>query len=306
LLRGGNVKKMSKATVNDIKLNYFQTGHGPDLVMIHGLGANMAFWYPKVVRFLSGHFRVTIYELRGHGASDMPSSGYTTRDMVEDLRGLMDSLGIENAHLAGHSFGGSVALHMAALHPERVATLTLADAVIKALQTRMTLKDWPYWMDVLKKKYAFLGIELDDGVELDADMLQKLSDPGLAGARQNSRNNDFFLPFGSWNGGKKAATLWQKLVSTTSAKEDFREVAGLTSEEIAGISVPALAVYGENSMFLNILKELDGLVKDLKTVIVPGRGHFHPAIEPEFFAAALKEFIIGNAEEPLYADGANG
>lgn len=306
MLHGGSVKRMSKVTVNGISLNYFQTGHGPDLVMIHGLGANMAFWYPKVVRFLAGDFRVTIYELRGHGASDMPPSGYTTRDMVEDLRGLMDALGIGKAHLAGHSFGGSVALHMAALHPGRAATLILADAVVKALQTRMTLKDWPYWMDVLKKKYASLGIELDDGVELDADMLQKLSDPGLAGARENSRNNDFFLPFGSWNGGKKAATLWQKLVSTTTAKEDFREVAGLTREEIAGISVPVLAVYGENSMFLNVLKELEGLVKGLKTAIVPGRGHFHPAIEPEFFAAALKEFIIGNEEDVSYADGVNG
>ncbi len=299
---------MPKITVGDISLNYFQVGHGPDLVMIHGLGANMAFWYPKVVRLLARDFRVTIYELRGHGASDMPASGYTSRDMAEDLTGIMDSLGIERAHLVGHSFGGSVALHTAVLHSERVATLTLADAVVKALQERKTLRDWPYWMDVLKAKYASLGIKLDDGVEFDADMLQKLSDPRLAGVREDSRNSGFFLPFGSWNGGRKAAAMWQRLMSETTARQDFKDVAGLTRENIAGISIPALAVYGEHSMFLDVLHELSGLIRCLKTVMVPGRGHFHPAVEPEFFAKALKEFIKNNSDGKYlaYADGANG
>ena len=286
---------MPKVSIKNIELNYFQTGSGADLVMAHGLGANMAFWYPKVASLLAKEFRVTLFELRGHGASSMPASGYTTRDMASDLKGLLDALGIERAHLAGHSFGGGVALHFSTLFPERVLSLTLADAVVKSLQPSMKLRDWPYWMETLKEKYASCGIYLDDGLDLDADMLNKLADPGLAGARENFRTNDFFLPFGSWNGGRKAAALWQKLLSTTTAKDDFKEIGGLGIDDIRKSSSPCLAIYGQHSMFLQTMRALVDLMPCCKPVIVPGRGHFHPAIEPAFFAAALKDFILGEA-----------
>ncbi len=287
---------MPKVSVKGVDINYFQTGSGPDLVMVHGLGANMAFWYPKVVSHLVKDFRVTLFELRGHGGSSMPPSGYTTRDMAGDLKGLMDSLGIDKAHLAGHSFGGGVALHFSILAPERVLSIALADAVVKSLQPSMKLKDWPYWMDFLRKKYSSIGIELDDELELDADMLNKLADPGLAVARESFKANDFFLPFGSWNGGRKAASLWQKLLTTTTAKEDFKKTAGLNRSELRSVAAPCIAVYGEHSMFLQTMKALVDIIPCCGSIIVPGRGHFHPAIEPGFFAAALKSFIFGSAK----------
>lgn len=287
---------MAKVSVKGVEINYFQTGSGPDLVMVHGLGANMAFWYPKVVSHLVKDFRVTLFELRGHGGSSMPPSGYTTKEMAGDLKGLMDSLGIERAHLAGHSFGGGVALHFSILAPERVLSITLADAVVKSLQPSMKLKDWPYWMDCLREKYASIGIELDDELDLDADMLNKLADPGLAVAREGFKNNDFFLPFGSWSGGRKAAALWQRLLSTTTAKEDFKKTAGLGRAELRRVAAPCLAVYGEHSMFLQTMNELVDIIPGCGTIIVPGRGHFHPAIEPGFFAAVLRSFILGKAK----------
>src|SRR5687768_18123779 len=100
-------------------------GEGGDTVMIHGLFASLAFWYLSVMPGLAGRRRVTAYDLRGHGYSDVAESGYTSAEMADDLDALLDQLGIQRAHLIAHSFGGAVALQYALLHPECVLSLTL-------------------------------------------------------------------------------------------------------------------------------------------------------------------------------------
>ena len=82
---------MPKAKINGLTVHYQQMGLGPDLVMIHGLFANLAFWYLSVLPALARNFRVTVYDLRGHGYSDMPQRGYTSFDMAADLHALLDT-----------------------------------------------------------------------------------------------------------------------------------------------------------------------------------------------------------------------
>ena len=98
---------MPIAQTQRLAISYQQSGIGPDVVMVHGLAANLAFWYLKIVPHFTPHYRVTAYDLRGHGRSEMPPTGYTTRDLAEDLIALLDERGIEKAHLVGHSIGGS-------------------------------------------------------------------------------------------------------------------------------------------------------------------------------------------------------
>ena len=111
---------MPKITANQLDFHYWQSGQGEDLVLIHGLGGNLAGWHLDLVPELQRDYRVTTYDLRGHGRTDAPEAGYTTRDMVEDLSGLLDVLGIESASLFGNSWGADIALHFALLHSERV------------------------------------------------------------------------------------------------------------------------------------------------------------------------------------------
>ena len=128
---------------------------------LHGLAANLSFWYLHLVPFLSRRFRrVTVYDLRGHGRSDMPPDGNTTAHMARDLITLLDHLRIERVHLVGHSFGGAVALHTAVLAPERVLTLTLADARVPALQPLPRQGDAKLW-DAWRDRIHHLGGEVD-------------------------------------------------------------------------------------------------------------------------------------------------
>ena len=122
---------MPKRSVNGINLHYWQVGEGPDLVMIHGLNGNLAVWHLELMPKLRHEYRITTYDLRGHGRSDMPPTGYSTEDMAKDLLGLLDALGIERAHLMGHSLGADISL----FHPGEIelgeAMKTLLDEVAR-------------------------------------------------------------------------------------------------------------------------------------------------------------------------------
>ena len=70
-----------------------------------------------------------MYDLRGHGRSDRPSTGYRLESFVDDLVGLLDALGeTRRVHVVGNSFGGTIAAGLAAWYPDRVATVTMIES----------------------------------------------------------------------------------------------------------------------------------------------------------------------------------
>lgn len=118
---------------------------GTPALLVHGLGANLAFWYLGAARQIGGGRPLLLPDLRGHGASSMPAAGYGLERQAADLLALLDHLGLAQVHLVGHSHGARVALVLAAAQPRRIASLTLADTQIRALQPPVRLSDWPHW-----------------------------------------------------------------------------------------------------------------------------------------------------------------
>ena len=114
-------------TVNGLRLNYLDWGgSGPALILVHGVFDNPHI-YDDLAPAFTDHFRVIAYARRGHGLSDAKEP-YDTATLTEDLRGLMDALGITKAHLAGWSMGGEEVTAMAGTHPERVDHIVYLDA----------------------------------------------------------------------------------------------------------------------------------------------------------------------------------
>ncbi|HZE20528.1 MAG TPA: alpha/beta fold hydrolase, partial [Desulfobaccales bacterium] len=100
-------------------------GQGPDLVLLHGLGASSFSWRHNRAA-LSRHFRVITPDLPGHGRSPAPPQGDYRIDSL--LRGVLDFLDWHNlttVALGGNSLGGGLSLLAAAAQPERIAALTL-------------------------------------------------------------------------------------------------------------------------------------------------------------------------------------
>ena len=111
--------KSGFVTANGIRLHYLDWGgSAPALILIHGYGDNPHVFDDLAPAF-TDRFRVVAYARRGHGRSDAKGP-YDTATLTEDLRGLMDGLGIAKAHLAGWSMGGNEITAMAGTHPERV------------------------------------------------------------------------------------------------------------------------------------------------------------------------------------------
>lgn len=121
------VKKNIKT--NQINLHYIEyPGDQPTIIFLHGLTANAHAFDGLIAAGLSPAFQVLSVDLRGRGESDAPSIGYTMKDHAEDIIGLMNVLKIEKVILAGHSFGGFLALYLAKFYSDRITKIILMDA----------------------------------------------------------------------------------------------------------------------------------------------------------------------------------
>jgi 3-oxoadipate enol-lactonase len=111
--------------IGDCPLYYERTGSGPALVFLHGLGGNHLSWWQQVPYFMRWYECITV-DQRSFGLSPDPE-GLFNRAHASDLARLLDHLKIERAALVGQSMGGWTIVGYALEHPERVATMVMAD-----------------------------------------------------------------------------------------------------------------------------------------------------------------------------------
>jgi 3-oxoadipate enol-lactonase len=116
--------------VNGVSLRYALEGRGErTVVLVHEWGGALESWDETLPAF-HAHFRTLRYDQRGFGASEKPRAAFSIDDMVADLDGLVDALGMTAPfHLAGSALGAGIAIAYAARHPARVARLAIANPV---------------------------------------------------------------------------------------------------------------------------------------------------------------------------------
>jgi 3-oxoadipate enol-lactonase len=122
---------VARATVNGVELQYELSGTGEDtIVFLNGIAMSIAHWKP-IAESLGQRHRCLSLDLRGQLLSPQARSGnpISLSDHVEDLRALVESLGIAKAHLVGTSYGSEVAMMFAARHPVMTASLVVIDGV---------------------------------------------------------------------------------------------------------------------------------------------------------------------------------
>jgi pimeloyl-ACP methyl ester carboxylesterase len=261
---------------SNLKLHYQQVGDGPDLVMIHGLTGNLAVWHLQIVPTLSEHYRILTYDLRGHGYSDVPQSGYSADDMATDLGELLDERGITRAALVGHSFGADVALYFALRHPERVSQVIAIEAALPAmvyLRDRDDWEGWDYWSDVLERS----GHPVPPERRSDVDYLLRMS-------------LEVPKKWGPLNGLPRNRRPFLRLLDTTTIAEDSQSIGTLTLEKIPAIRVPVCLIYSDASAFVGTYDYLIDHLPDARGVLLPRTewGHFGPLEQPELVAEQIR------------------
>ena len=267
---------MPKASLSSgLQIHYQQVGEGPDLVMVHGLTGNLAVWHLRILPELSDRFRILTYDLRGHGHSDIPRSGYSLDAMAEDLLQLLDALEIERPLIAGHSYGADIALYHALLHPDRVREVVAIEAALPALEESRRPDGWVGW--------AYW-----------ARALEEAGHPVPPEKRSDMRymvraTIDLPKQWGPLKGLPRNPKPLLRLVDETSLPEDYHEVGTLTLERIPSIETPVVLIYQDQSAFIDTFEYLEQHLPNAHPVLMPSTewGHFGPLEQPELVAGYI-------------------
>jgi pimeloyl-ACP methyl ester carboxylesterase len=118
---------MPMAKVDGITLHYEEVGAGAPVVFVHEFAGDCRSWQPQL-RSLARRYRCIAFNARGYPPSDVPAdpSLYSQARAAEDIKGVVDHLGIAKAHICGLSMGGYATLHFGLNYPERALSLTVA------------------------------------------------------------------------------------------------------------------------------------------------------------------------------------
>jgi pimeloyl-ACP methyl ester carboxylesterase len=292
---------MGRINVNGVMLNVMEIAPRPGrrkkpgetpIVMIHGLAASSAFWYAAGAPYLAAVGPVLLYDLRGHGKSETPESGYGVVTMTADLGALLDAMGIGRAHLVAHSFGGMIAVLYALRNPDRVASLIIADSRMRRIQSSLAIplaKITP----AIARRLSLLGIEADalsrtdDGIgylnsvariqiaaEAEADEIMRAlySHPQLFRSRRN-------------------AERWIRLTETVSLVSDLANEETFGPQELRQIGQPMLVLVGAKSSTLPSARALAQLCPRAILREIPGVGHFFPISSPALFLKPALRFL---------------
>jgi pimeloyl-ACP methyl ester carboxylesterase len=213
------------------------------VVLIHGLtGDTLASWYfTLALPLAAADLRAVMYDLRGHGYSGRPASGYHIDDFVDDLGALLDALGLdEPVYLIGNSFGAVIAFGYAARCPRRVAGVVSLDSA---------------------PPIAALFAEATQGfVTREEQFMLHADDAELAG---RGRNGSF----------ARRARRLRLLTAETTFDEDLRASVLPDPDTVAAIDCPVLCLYGEKSGMRDLLTPTLELIPHAETAVLPGQGH---------------------------------
>lgn len=272
---------MPRIKVNDVTFHVQRLGSGPDMLLIHGLTGDLSIWYLcQAMARLGENWRATAYDLRGHGYTSVPETGYTSADHAADLLALMDALEIESARLVGHSFGAVIALHAATLQPGRVSALVLSDPYFPALRHLEDVSRWGHWRN-FRKEASDAGVNLSD---------EHWYDLSLFFNQVKHLDGDALRRFRRAVGLPSLKRLMR--LSQTTCGDDTKDPAGLSPERIASVSQPTLALYGEHSPFLSTGQYLVEHLANCRLERVPGAKHRAPEETPDAFVDCVYRFLL--------------
>jgi pimeloyl-ACP methyl ester carboxylesterase len=253
-------------TVNDVPLYYEESGSGPPLVLLHGLGSSHRDWWRQVEHFRD-RYRVITPDLRGHGRSATPDGPYSIPLFADDVAALLDALDAAPARVVGLSMGGMVAFQLAVSHPEVVKRLVIVNSAPEARLD--SLRDyWIYWSRRLVTQV--LGVRRT-GQLLAERLFQK---PEQGTLRQQFEQR--------WAENDEDAYL-----------ASIDAIAGWSVEEqIDQITCPALVVAADEDYTpVADKRAYVARMPDADLVVIPDSRHATPVEQAEMFNRELEQFL---------------
>src|SRR5919112_1576090 len=144
--RPGRLKMGEPINANGTEIWTERRGHGPDFLLIAGLGDPAEAWQPQLDG-LSDRYRLTAFDNRGAGRTPLPEGRLSAATMADDAAALLRALEVSSAHVAGFSMGSAIAQELALRHPELVRSLVLMstyDRPDALWRSQLNFWRWPF------------------------------------------------------------------------------------------------------------------------------------------------------------------
>jgi pimeloyl-ACP methyl ester carboxylesterase len=237
----------------DVEIAFLDEGEGEPIVLVHGFASNKEVnWvFPGWVTALTrAGRRVIALDNRGHGQSTKlyDPAAYHSAVMAEDVRALIDHLGLPRADVMGYSMGARITAFLALAHPARVRAAVLGG----------------------------LGIRLVDGVGLPETIARALEAPALADV---SEPMDYmYRAF--------AEQTKSDLRALAACMRGSRQM--LSRDEVGRIAVPLLVAVGSNDRIAGSAEQLAALIPGARALVIPGRDHMLAVGDKVFKAGVLE------------------
>jgi pimeloyl-ACP methyl ester carboxylesterase len=214
----------------------------PTVVFVHGLVMDnlSSFYYTLAAPLAARGFGTVLFDLRGHGLSERPPSGYTPEESALDLVAVLDEIGVtEPVYLLGNSYGGVVAMHTAVQAPDRVGGVVLVESACGGVVGDAWFEDITNTLTV-----AALGLEFDR----TQDQLMALGQRKIARLAVNAN----------------------ALLNGTTLIDDLGSGAKL---DLTQVQCPVLGVFGAESELIGAAAELQERIPSCRLHVVSGLGH---------------------------------
>ncbi len=274
----------------EIELSYLEwqpeTGKEkiPRLLLLHGLADSACVW-TNLGNYLSNRYHIVAPDMRGHGESSKPKTGYTFESAIADLEALMAHLNWSDAHILGHSWTGKLAAIWARQNPDRFCSMILVDPIfITKLPAAMklTLPIVYRKLDCLKCVGPFATLSQAEAAAKQSGEYADWSDvQQMVFQHQIEQKSD-----GTW-GSKFAIAARNQIFA------EVMKVAGLTEN----IEISTLFVQpekGVNRMAWQ-MQPYKRYLKNLTVAKVPGN-HWSFLTEPETFNQTVADFLEGTRQ----------
>ncbi len=257
---------MDLVRAKGLEIAYERVGEGPPLVFAHGAALDARVWRPQLAA-LADEFTVVAWDEPGAGRSSDVPADFTLTDYAECLAGLIDVLELGPAHVAGLSWGGTVALELYRHRPGLVATLLLVDT-------------YAGWKGSLPEDEVRARVE---GVRRMLDTEDHLFDPTLPGLFAGDPPADLVPLLSAMAKDVRPESMRTALL--VMAETDQRDL-------LPRIAVPTLLIWGKHDARspLTVARQFQDAIPAAELVVIPGAGHVSNLEQPEPFNRAVREF----------------
>jgi pimeloyl-ACP methyl ester carboxylesterase len=249
-----------------VEVAYERAGDGPPLVLVHGAAVDGRMWQPQLAA-LADEFTVVAWDEPGAGrSSDVPEE-FGLADYANCLAALIEALALGPAHVAGLSWGGTVALELYRHHPGLVSTLILVD----------TYAGWKGSLPAEEVRARVAGVR-----QMLAAPAEEF-EPYLPGLFAGDPPAEFVPLMETMAAGVRPESLRTQI--SVMANADQRDL-------LPRIAVPTLLLWGELDVRspLDVARRFERTIPDTRLVVIPGCGHVSNLERPGEFNEAVREF----------------